>query len=86
MLNEVKKKKRTLEQLKAQRNHWSWLSCCMGMNYGVEARTPLLLARNITAHLKFTKEQLDSPQHYWQSVLGTGQTKAELFGKNKQNL
>lgn len=36
----------------------------------------------ITGCLKFAKEHLITPQHYWENVLWTDKTDAELFGKN----
>ncbi|KAF7643573.1 hypothetical protein LDENG_00237070, partial [Lucifuga dentata] len=35
--------------------------------------------------LKFAKEHLDTPQHYWENVLWTDETKVELLGKNTQH-
>lgn len=54
----------------------------------VHGRTPQKAAapqKNIAACLKFTKEHLDTPQHYWENVLWTDETKVELFGKNTQH-
>uniref|UniRef100_A0A8C5LM91 Transposase n=1 Tax=Leptobrachium leishanense TaxID=445787 RepID=A0A8C5LM91_9ANUR len=48
-------------------------------------RKPLLSKKNIAAHLKFAKEHLDVPQHYWQNILWTDETKIELFGNNTQH-
>lgn len=39
----------------------------------------------IPAHLKFAKEHLDVPWHYWQNILWTDEPKIELFGRNKQH-
>ena len=36
-------------------------------------------------HLKFAKEHLDVPQHYWQIILWTDETAVELFGRNTQH-
>ncbi|KAF7644157.1 hypothetical protein LDENG_00226770, partial [Lucifuga dentata] len=41
--------------------------------------------KTITAHLKFAKEHLDTPQCYWENVLWTDETKVELLGKNTQH-
>ncbi|KAJ4924663.1 hypothetical protein JOQ06_003615 [Pogonophryne albipinna] len=55
---------------------------------GVHGRTPrrkpLLSRKNIAARLKCAKEHLDVPQHYWQHILWTDETKVELFGRNTQ--
>ena len=52
---------------------------------GHHRRNPLLSKKNIAAHLKFAKEQLDVPQRYWQKNLWTDETKVELFGRNTQH-
>jgi hypothetical protein len=38
----------------------------------------------IVARLKFAKEFLDVPQHYWQNILWTEETKDQLFGRYTQ--
>uniref|UniRef100_A0A8C5WFT6 Transposase n=1 Tax=Leptobrachium leishanense TaxID=445787 RepID=A0A8C5WFT6_9ANUR len=69
--------KRILEcQLKTYRNLW----------HMTPRRKPLLSKKNIAAHLKFfAEDHLDVPQHYWQNILWTDETKIELFGKNTQH-
>ncbi|KAF7655970.1 hypothetical protein LDENG_00047760 [Lucifuga dentata] len=95
MLSEVKKNprvtakgfKESLEQVNIS-VHES--TTCKKLNrHGVHSRTPrrkpLLSKKIITACLKFAKEHLDPPQHYWENVLWTDETKVELLGKNMQH-
>ena len=42
--------------------------------------------KNIAARLKFAKEHLDVPQRYWQNILWTDETTAELFGRKTYNI
>uniref|UniRef100_A0A8C5MUH2 Transposase Tc1-like domain-containing protein n=1 Tax=Leptobrachium leishanense TaxID=445787 RepID=A0A8C5MUH2_9ANUR len=84
-------------QLKTYRNLWHMLTFFSSLSTirktlnknGVHGRTPrrkpLLSKKNIAARLKFAKEHLDVPQHYWQNILWTDETKIELFGKNTQH-
>uniref|UniRef100_A0A8C5QHB4 Transposase n=1 Tax=Leptobrachium leishanense TaxID=445787 RepID=A0A8C5QHB4_9ANUR len=95
MLNEVKKNPRVsakdLQKSLAHANIFvdtSTIRKTLNKN-GVHGRTPrrkpLLSKKNIAARLKFAKEHLDVPQHYWQNILWTDETKIELFGKNTQH-
>lgn len=63
--------------------------CKISNRHDIHGRTPqrkpLLLTNNIAAGLKFAKDHLESLQHYWENVLGTDETKVELFGKNTQH-
>lgn len=58
------------------------------MEHDVHGRTlwrkAFLSKGNITACLTAARKQLESPQHYWENVLWTDETKVELFGKNTQ--
>ncbi|KAI4888607.1 hypothetical protein NFI96_004255 [Prochilodus magdalenae] len=45
-------------------------------------RVPLLKPVHIQARLKFAREHLDVPEEYWENVIGSDETKVELFGKN----
>uniref|UniRef100_A0A8C5Q5S0 Transposase n=1 Tax=Leptobrachium leishanense TaxID=445787 RepID=A0A8C5Q5S0_9ANUR len=94
MLNEVKKNPRVsakdFQKSLAHANIFidtSRIRKTLNKN-GVHGRTPrrkpLLSKRNITPRLKFATEHLDVPQHYWQNILWTDETKIELFGKNTQ--
>ncbi|KAJ4935272.1 hypothetical protein JOQ06_016808 [Pogonophryne albipinna] len=94
MLNEVKKNPRvSARDLKKSLAHAnisvdeSTIRKTLNKN-GVHGRTPrrkpLLSRKNIAARLKFAKEHLDVPQHYWQNILWTDETKVELFGRNTQ--
>ncbi|KAJ4933683.1 hypothetical protein JOQ06_030507 [Pogonophryne albipinna] len=94
MLNEVKKNPRmSARDLKKSLAHAnisvdeSTIRKTLNKN-GVHGRTPrrkpLLFRKNIAARLKFAKEHLDVPQHYWQNILSTDETKVELFGRNTQ--
>ncbi|KAJ4919274.1 hypothetical protein JOQ06_022234 [Pogonophryne albipinna] len=94
MLNEVKKNPRvSARDLKKSLAHAnisvdeSTIRKTLNKN-GVHGRTPrrkpLLSRKNIAARLKFAKEHLDVPQHYWQHILWTDETKVELFGRNTQ--
>uniref|UniRef100_A0A8C5R032 Transposase n=1 Tax=Leptobrachium leishanense TaxID=445787 RepID=A0A8C5R032_9ANUR len=95
MVNEVKKNPRVsakdLQKSLAHANIFvdtSTIRKTLNKN-GVHGRTPrrkpLLSKKNIAARLKFAKEHLDVPQHYWQNILSTDETKIELFGKNTQH-
>uniref|UniRef100_A0AAQ6IF44 Transposase Tc1-like domain-containing protein n=1 Tax=Anabas testudineus TaxID=64144 RepID=A0AAQ6IF44_ANATE len=95
MLNEVKKNLRVsakeLQKSLAHANIFvdtSTIRKTSNMN-GVHGRTPrrkpLLSKENIAARLKFAKEHLDVPQHYWQNIMWTDETKIKLFGKNTQH-
>ncbi|KAJ4922471.1 hypothetical protein JOQ06_019566 [Pogonophryne albipinna] len=88
MLNEVKKNPRvSARDLKKSLAHAnisvdeSTIRKTLNKN-GVHGRTPrrkpLLSRKNIAARLKFAKEHLDVPQHYWQNILWTDETKVEL--------
>ena len=83
-------------QLKTYRNLWNMLTSvdkstiCKTLNKnGVHGRTsqkkPLLSQKNIAARLKFAKEHLDVPQHYWQNIMWTDETTVELFRWNTQH-
>uniref|UniRef100_A0A8C5LSX0 Transposase n=1 Tax=Leptobrachium leishanense TaxID=445787 RepID=A0A8C5LSX0_9ANUR len=95
MLNEVKQNPRVsakdLQKSLAHANIFvdtSTIRKTLNKN-GVHGRTPrrktLLSKKNIAARLKFAKEHLDVPQHYWQNILWADETKIELFGKNPQH-
>uniref|UniRef100_A0A3B3R2T1 Tc1-like transposase DDE domain-containing protein n=1 Tax=Paramormyrops kingsleyae TaxID=1676925 RepID=A0A3B3R2T1_9TELE len=95
MLNEVKKNPRVsakgLQKSLAHASIFvdtSTIRKTLNKN-GVHGRTPrrkpLLSKKNIAARLKFAKEHLDVPQHYWQNIQWTDETKIELFGKNTQH-
>ena len=43
-------------------------------------RKPLLWKRNMKARLKFTRENVDKDQDFWNNVLWTDESKTELFG------
>ena len=86
MLNEVKKNPRvsakdlqkSLEDANISVNK-STIHKTLNKN-GVHGRTPQkkpLLSKNnnIAARLKFAKEHLDVPQHFWQNILWTDETK-----------
>ncbi|KAK3524862.1 hypothetical protein QTP86_010091 [Hemibagrus guttatus] len=56
---------------------------CRTMNRnGIHGRTPQRKPLHIAARLKFAKDHLDTPQHYWENVLWTDETEIELFGRN----
>lgn len=56
---------------------------------GIHGKTPRrkpLLSKNYTAAcLKFGKKHHDIPQHYWQNILWTDETKFEMIGMNTQH-
>uniref|UniRef100_A0AAR2LJV0 Transposase n=1 Tax=Pygocentrus nattereri TaxID=42514 RepID=A0AAR2LJV0_PYGNA len=52
-----------------------------GLHGRVPRRKPLLSKKNIKAHLNFSKTHLDDPQHFWENILWTDETKVELFGR-----
>ncbi|KAK3528556.1 hypothetical protein QTP70_002805 [Hemibagrus guttatus] len=55
-----------------------------GIHGRTPQRKPLLYKKNIAACLKFAEDHLDTPQHYWENVLWTDETKIKLFEKNLQ--
>uniref|UniRef100_A0AAR2KM81 Transposase Tc1-like domain-containing protein n=1 Tax=Pygocentrus nattereri TaxID=42514 RepID=A0AAR2KM81_PYGNA len=72
-------------QLKTYRNLWHIKSLNKNDVHGrTPQRKPPLSTQNNAAHLKFAKEHLDVPQHYWQNILWTDETKIELIGRNTQ--
>ena len=50
-------------------------SCCM-------RKVPLLKKAHVQARLKFAKEHLDDLEEAWEKVMGSDETKIELFGIN----
>ncbi|KAJ4947124.1 hypothetical protein JOQ06_009165 [Pogonophryne albipinna] len=93
MLNEVKKNPRvSARDLKKSLAHAnisvdeSTIRKTLNKN-GVHGRTPrrkpLLSRKNIAARLKFAKEHLDVPQHYWQNILWTDETKVEFSSEEE---
>lgn len=94
IINEVRRNPRAsakdLQTSLARTNisvHTSTICKILNKN-GVHGRTarrkPLLTKKNIAARLKFAKDHLDAPQHFWQKILWTDETKIELFGRNTQ--
>ena len=45
-------------------------------------KTPLLKTRHVIARLKFAREHLERPAHFWDKILWSDETKLELFGGN----
>ncbi|KAJ4919085.1 hypothetical protein JOQ06_026302, partial [Pogonophryne albipinna] len=95
MLNEVKKNPRvSARDVKKSLAHAnisvdeSTIRKTLNKN-GVHGRTsrrkPLLSRTNIAARLKFAKEHLDVPQHYWQNILWTDETKGSDKGDVDKN-
>ncbi|KAJ4922284.1 hypothetical protein JOQ06_021628, partial [Pogonophryne albipinna] len=96
MLNEVKKNPRvSARDLKKSLAHAnisvdeSTIRKTLNKN-GVHGRTPrrkpLLSRKNIAARLKFAKEHLDVPQHYWQNILRTDETKVEFKPEDEKGM
>lgn len=58
------------------------VQCCVEHHaiYRKPQRKLLLSQTNITAPLKFSKESHGTPQHHWENLLWTDETKVELFG------
>uniref|UniRef100_A0A3Q1JLH5 ST3 beta-galactoside alpha-2,3-sialyltransferase 1 n=1 Tax=Anabas testudineus TaxID=64144 RepID=A0A3Q1JLH5_ANATE len=59
------------------------MNCARTEGYEADVESAVPLAN--TTHLVLAKEHLDLPQHYWQNILWTDETKIELFGKNTQH-
>ena len=52
----------------------------VGIHSRSPRKTPLLKTRHVIACLKFFREHLEKPAHFWDKILWSDETKLELFG------
>ena len=54
----------------------------VGIHSRSPRKTPLLKTGHVIARLKFSREHLEKPAHFWNKILWSDETKLELFGGN----